>query len=201
MGRQALPVVDAPKQLTSHKSVSSLSSMTQDGQDDEPKAIKPTTTKQPTPPQAKPLEPSLTLLFSLFSKKDILALILPAICASLAAASIPPFMTIVIGDAYDVFSAYQSTPTPSQHDKVLLLKGMGLAAIEFVAMGGGALFLSGVMSALWTWVGEKNVMYLRRLVYDAVSSKDMEWYDIHTDEKASGDVAVGAGGLMTQFAS
>jgi len=110
-------------------------------------------------------------------------------------------MTVVVGDAYNVFSKYQSTQTPSANDKALLVQGIGLAALEFCAMGGGALVLSAVMSSLWNWAGEKNAMYLRRLVYDAVSSKDMEWYDKNADEKATGDVAVGAGGLMTQFAS
>jgi ATP-binding cassette, subfamily B (MDR/TAP), member 1 len=158
-----------------------------------------TTLSPPTP--YKPPKPSLQLLFTLFSKRDMVFLVLPAILAALAAASIPPFMTIVVGDAFDVFSAYQSTPTPTEHDKALLLKGLGLAAIEFCAMGGGALFLSGVMSALWIWVGEKNIMYIRRAVYDSVTSREMEWFDKNTDERGAGDNAVGAGGLMTQFAS
>jgi ATP-binding cassette subfamily B (MDR/TAP) protein 1 len=205
MGRPALAVntqvTQTQRQIVAHKSVSSLSSMTQDGVDElkTPTAIKAATS---TPaPVDKPLEPSLGLLFSLFTATDIFALILPAVLASLTAACIPPFMTIVVGDAYNVFSKYQSTPTPSAHDKTLLVEGVGLAAIEFCAMGGGALVLSAVMSSLWNWAGEKNAMYLRRLVYDAVSSKHMEWYDKNTDEKATGDVAVGAGGLMTQFAS
>jgi ATP-binding cassette subfamily B (MDR/TAP) protein 1 len=161
---------------------------------------KSTNTLSPPTPY-KPPKPSLQLLFTLFSKRDMVFLILPAILAALAAASIPPFMTIVVGDAFDVFSAYQSTPTPTEHDKALLLKGLGLAAIEFCAMGGGALFLSGVMSALWIWVGEKNIMYIRRAVYDSVTSREMEWFDKNTDERGAGDNAVGAGGLMTQFAS
>lgn len=143
-------------------------------------------------------QPSLSLLFSLFSKWDLFVLVLPATIAALAAASIPPFMTIVIGDAYDVFSRYQSTLAPNSSDHAALLQGIGLAALEFCAMGVGALFLSAVMSALWIWVGEKNVMYLRRLVYDSVAGREMEWYDRNTDDKEG---AVGAGGLMSQFAS
>lgn len=201
MGRPALAVntqlTQTQRQIVSHKSVSSLSSMTQDGVDE---LKTPTATKAVALTPA-PLKPSFGLLFSLFTTTDIFALILPAVLASLTAACIPPFMTIVVGDAYNVFSKYQSTPTPSAHDKTLLVEGIGLAAMEFCAMGGGALILSAVMSSLWNWAGEKNAMYLRRLVYDAVSSKTMEWYDKNADEKATGDVAVGAGGLMTQFAS
>ncbi|KIM24333.1 hypothetical protein M408DRAFT_27162 [Serendipita vermifera MAFF 305830] len=173
--------------------------------DSNDEADESTTKKQPPQTSAvvprnayKPPSPSLSLLFSLFSKKDLLALVLPATVAALAAATIPPFMTLVIGDAYDVFSKYQSTLTPNAQDNAALLTGIGLAALEFAAMGVGALFLSAVMSALWMWVGERNVMYLRRLVYDSVAGREMEWYDRNTDESTG---AVGAGGLMSQFAS
>ena len=109
-------------------------------------------------------------------------------------------MTLVIGDAYDVFSAYQSLPHPTASDNAALLKGIGLAALEFAAMGVGALFMSAVMSSLWIWVGEKNTMYLRRLVYDSVSGRDMEWFDRQMGGK-EGDSTASAGGLMSQFAS
>ncbi|PVG03933.1 P-loop containing nucleoside triphosphate hydrolase protein [Serendipita vermifera] len=216
LGQLTTPTVPAAAHTRARKSeVSSLSSMSQDSIDDAPKKLtkmttrasattttnipRPATTLSTTP--YKPPKASLQLLFTLFTKRDMFFLVLPAVLAALAAASIPPFMTIVVGDAFDVFSAYQSTPNPTQHDKDLLLKGLGLAAIEFCAMGGGALFLSGVMSALWIWVGEKNIMYIRRAVYDSVTGREMEWFDKNTDEKGAGDNAVGAGGLMTQFAS
>lgn len=113
-------------------------------------------------------------------------------------------MTLVIGDAYDVFSAYQTTLHPTSSDNAALLKGIGLAGLEFAAMGVGALFLSAVMSSMWIWVGEKNAMYLRRLVYDAVAGREMEWYDRNTADDeggTSGGGSAGAGGLMSQFAS
>jgi ATP-binding cassette subfamily B (MDR/TAP) protein 1 len=159
--------------------------------------------KQSAPPLSnyKPPQPSFWLLFSLFAKKDLFVLLLPAICAALAAASIPPFLTIVIGDAYDVFGAYQAVTNPTAEDHRLLLKGIGLASIEFCAISAGALVLSGVMSSLWIWVGEKNVMYIRRLVYDTVSSREMEWFDKNSSDDKAGGENVGAGGLMTQFAS
>ncbi|KAG8836175.1 hypothetical protein FRC17_009518 [Serendipita sp. 399] len=200
--------------------VSSLSSMSQDsisidGDPTSPNTLKkskqhhqqpahnpsgPTASTPATTTAYSAPKPSLQLLYSLFRKKDLFALVLPAFLTALAAAAIPPLMTIVVGDAYQVFSAYESTPNPTSHDKHLLIKGIGLAAIEFCVMGGCALLMSGVMSALWMWVGEKNVMYLRRHVYHAVSSRHMEWFDKNSDENASSD-AVGAGGLMSQFAS
>ena len=154
----------------------------------------------PSTPNPLPIHKPSTSLFSLFTKRDWLFLILPATLAAFAAASIPPFMTIVIGDAYDVFSAYQVTLHPTSSDNAALVKGIGLAALEFAAMGVGTLFLSAVMSSLWIWVGEKNVMYLRRLVYDSVAGREMEWYDRNTDDN-DGEGSVGAGGLMSQFAS
>ncbi|KAG8758544.1 hypothetical protein FRC14_007972 [Serendipita sp. 396] len=214
------PTSRAQAQAQQRKSpVSSLSSMSQDSISIDGDPTSPNTLKKPkhhnddkehqsaatvtapaTTTSYRAPKPSLQLLYSLFKKKDFFVLVLPAFIAALAAAAIPPFMTVVVGDAYQVFSAYESTPNPTSHDKYLLVKGVGLAALEFAAMGGGALFLSGVMSALWIWIGEKNVMYLRRHVYHAIAARKMEWFDKNSDENASGD-AVGAGGLMSQFAS
>ena len=56
--------------------------------------------------------------------------------------------------------------------------------------------LSSVTSSLWIWTGERNLLAVRKCVYNAVTRKDLVWFDTKTEE--SGDL--GAGGLMAKFA-
>ena len=44
-------------------------------------------------------------------------------------------------------------------------------------------------------------MRLRRLVYGAVASREMEWFDLGAGaDPGEGEESVGAGGLMAKFA-
>ncbi|KII91881.1 hypothetical protein PLICRDRAFT_104545 [Plicaturopsis crispa FD-325 SS-3] len=142
--------------------------------------------------------PSIRLLFSLVSRRHLLLLVLPAIITSMIAGGIAPFMTYVIGQNFDAFAAFPLS-NPSQQDKDALLQGVGLAALELLGLGVGALALSSITSSLWIWTGERNVMALRKRVYAAVTNKDMVWFD--TKMGAEGTVSAdGAGGLMAKFA-
>ncbi|KAG6899416.1 hypothetical protein C0993_010453 [Termitomyces sp. T159_Od127] len=155
----------------------------------------------PPPPPAKPLQPSLRLLFSLLSTRQCLLLLLPAVISSLVAGGIAPFMTYLIGQ---VFAAYAHYPLSgaTQDDKDRLLHQISLAAIELVALAVGALVLSSVTSCFWIWTGERNLLALRQRVYSAVTGKDMVWFDSKTgaDSESSNDQGpLGAGGLMAKF--
>ncbi|KAF9462182.1 P-loop containing nucleoside triphosphate hydrolase protein [Collybia nuda] len=156
-------------------------------------------------PQSPPLSPSIRLLFSLISRRHLLFLVLPAIVSSLIAGGIAPFMTFVIGQAFDAFAKFPLTPNPPQEAKDKLLRSVGLAALELVGLAVGSLALSSVTSCLWIWAGERNVMALRKRVYAAVTQKDMVWFDtkmgaegaIQSAEADQGPL--GAGGLMAKF--
>ncbi|KZT32575.1 hypothetical protein SISSUDRAFT_1133093 [Sistotremastrum suecicum HHB10207 ss-3] len=150
-----------------------------------------------------PPAPSIKLLFSFCSKRDLWLVLLPAIGTSVIAGGVAPFMTVVLGQGFDAFSSFPQTPNPPQSAKDTLLHNVGIAALELVALSVGALALSTVMSSLWILVGERNVLGLRRRVYEVVTGKDMEWFDLKMGgaEKENGDDAsTGAGGLMAQFA-
>ena len=151
--------------------------------------------------------PSIRLLFSLLSRRHIVCLLLSAILSSIVAGGIAPFMTFVIGQAFDAFARFPLTPNPSTQAKDDLLRGVGFAALELVGLAVGSLALSSVTSSLWIWTGEMNVMALRKAVYKFVTAKDMSWFDTHmgmtdgnkltrTDEN---DGPIGAGGLMAKF--
>ena len=170
--------------------------------------LRPTT---PTPTAAinilssyKPLQPSLTLLFSLMSRRDMLCLFLPAVVVSLISGGVAPFMTIAVGQAFDAFASFPLS-NPTQEDKDDLLRGVGISALTLLALAVAALVLSTITSSLWIATGEQNLRALRRRAYHVITNKDMVWYDkkMGSDDSVKTtdgeDGPIGAGGMMAQF--
>ncbi|KAL5520889.1 HST6 [Sanghuangporus sanghuang] len=154
-------------------------------------------------PEYSPPAPTIRLLFSLLSRRDLLVMVLPAILSSLVAGGIAPFMTLVVGSVFDQFSKFPLSGATDE-DRDELIKGVGIAASELVALAVGAIALGSVTSALWISTGERNVMRLRNGVYRAVSGRDMEWFDLkmgaeESDVHFEGEGPIGAGGLMAKF--
>ncbi|KAJ7271891.1 P-loop containing nucleoside triphosphate hydrolase protein [Mycena haematopus] len=149
--------------------------------------------------------PSIRLLFSQVSPRHRVLLLVPAILSSLVAGAIAPFMTLVIGQAFNAFASFPLTPNPPQSAKDTLLHAMAVAAFELIGLAVGSVALSSLMSSLWIWTGEHNVMALRKRVYAAVTQKDMVWFDTKmgaegTIQSAEDDQGpLGAGGLMAKF--
>jgi ATP-binding cassette, subfamily B (MDR/TAP), member 1 len=153
-----------------------------------------------------PPNPSISLLFSLLPRRDLLLLVLPAICFSMIAGGIAPFMTLTIGQSFDAFASFPLTPNPPESAKHKLLHGVGLAALQLVGLGVGALALTSLTSFLWVWTGERNVMALRKRVYAAVVRKHMVWFDTKMGAEGTvqsvdgeGEGPIGAGGMMAKF--
>ncbi|KAF9447986.1 P-loop containing nucleoside triphosphate hydrolase protein [Macrolepiota fuliginosa MF-IS2] len=147
---------------------------------------------QPAAPVSQPPAPSIRLLFSLLSRRHLLCLLLPAVCSSVVAGGVAPFMTYVIGQAFDAFALFPLGPNPPQVAKDALLQSVGLVAIELLGLAVGSLALGSVTSSLWIWTGERNAMALRKAVYRSVAKKDMVWFDTNLGEQE-------AGGLMARF--
>lgn len=153
----------------------------------------------PSLPQYSPPKPSTRILYAFCTRRDIIFLILPAAITSVLAGGMAPFMTQVVGQAFDAFSQFPLS-NPSQEAKHSLIRGVGFAALQLVGLAAGQLAFSSVQSSLWIWVGERNVMRLRKRVYDAVSTKSMTWYDLKLGgDTETGPEKLGAGGLMAKF--
>ncbi|KAJ7673984.1 P-loop containing nucleoside triphosphate hydrolase protein [Mycena polygramma] len=159
-----------------------------------------------TPAPRNTPQASIRLLFSQISARHCLLLLTPAILSSLVAGAIAPFMTLVIGQAFDAFAKFPLTPNPPRSAKDALLHAMAVSAFELIGLAVGSVVLSSLMSSLWIWTGEHNVMALRKRVYAAVTEKDMVWFD--TKMGAEGTIQtsqgeehglLGAGGLMAKF--
>ena len=151
------------------------------------------------------LSPSVLFLFSKLSTRHRFLLLLPAIVTSILSGGIAPFMTLVVGQAFNAFAQFPTTPNPPQSTKQTLLNNVGIAALELLALALGSFALASLTSSLWIWTGEYNVMALRKCVYSAVTKKDMVWFD--TKMGSEGTVQsmhdeqgpLGAGGLMSRF--
>ncbi|KAH9947813.1 P-loop containing nucleoside triphosphate hydrolase protein, partial [Amylocystis lapponica] len=156
-------------------------------------------------PECSAPQPSIPLLFSLVPRRDFYTIVLPAILSSVCAGGVAPFMTLVVGEAFDAFAKFPVTSDPSQAARNQLTHDVGITALELLGLAIGALALSSITSSLWIWTGERNLMALRKQVYAAVTRKDMVWFDTKMGAEDSvqsveGDGPVGAGGLMAKFA-
>ena len=148
-----------------------------------------------------PPRPSIRLLYSFCTKRDILILLLPAVGTSILAGAMAPFMTQVIGQAFDAFAQFPLTPNPPEQAKQDLLRNVGFASLELIGLAVGQLAFSSLMSSLWIWMGERNVMRIRKRVYYTITAKSMTWFDLKLggDIRSTLDEKVGAGGLMAKF--
>jgi ATP-binding cassette subfamily B (MDR/TAP) protein 1 len=144
------------------------------------------------------------MIFSLLPRRQLFLLLFPAIVASFIAGGIAPFMTRVVGQSFDAFSDFPLSPNPPEAARKALLRGVGQAALQLVALAFGALAMGAIMSSLWICLGENNALALRNHVYETVTNKDLEWFDRNMEvdlEDGDGDKgAIGAGGLMAKFA-
>lgn len=128
---------------------------------------------------------------------------LPAMLSSIVSGGVAPFMTFVIGQSFNAFAAFAvSEGTPA--DQASLSAGVGLACLELVGLAFGAFALSATTSALWIWVGERNVRAVRDVVYKSVVGKDMAWFDMGMGAENPTGVeqnngTLGAGSLMAKF--
>lgn len=179
--------------------------------------------KKPIGP-APLFKPSIALLFSLSTKNDKLTLLLPAMIFSIAAGVVPPLMTFVLGEAFDLFTAYQtalsyqSTLPKSLQDMQNansdLKNGMIKVAIALIILGILAVVLTTAALWLWVWHGERVAKRLRYTVFVGVSKKPMAWFDLgmgkrigeaagtsgseQDDESTTGENE-SSGGLMGRF--
>ncbi|KAF9495161.1 P-loop containing nucleoside triphosphate hydrolase protein [Pleurotus eryngii] len=147
-------------------------------------------------PLTPTIQPSLKLLFSLLTRRQLLVFLLPAVIFAIISGGIAPFMTYVVGQAFDAFAKFPIS-LPTQQDKDNLLNGVGLAALQLLGLALASVALSSITSSLWIWTGEQNAMALRKKVYDEVVAKDMDWFDTKMGGDEQGPV--GAGGLMAKF--
>ena len=152
-----------------------------------------------------PVKPTFRGLFTLSQPSDYVFRLLPAILVSIAASLIQPYMSIVIGNTFAVFTAYPVDPqTATSADRSALVSGIRHTTIQLVVAGGIAAVLNYAKAALWILHGEGLVDRLREAIYEGTQRKGMDWFDTGMGMKEDAGVgekgeSVGAGGLMAKF--
>jgi len=151
-----------------------------------------------------PPTPSVKLLFSLLSRRDLYLFLLPAFVLSVVAGGVAPFMTLVLGNVFQEFAKFARIESPSSDDRSKLKHDIAISALELLALAAGALALSSLTSFLWILTGERNSMMIRQKVYASVSNREMTWFDTkmgaEDGSQSEGEGSTGAGGLMAKFA-
>jgi ATP-binding cassette subfamily B (MDR/TAP) protein 1 len=155
-----------------------------------------------SPQRVVPIAPTFRGLFYFTRPKDYLVCFLPALACSITAALVQPFMSKIIGEAFDVFVRFPlDARGATSADKDALMKGITTTTIELVGAGAAALVLNYAKGALWARHGEMVVDRLRKAVFDGVQEKGMTWFDMgmgmREEDQEEGET-VGAGGLMAK---
>lgn len=151
-------------------------------------------------PPLPPLPLSWTRLYSVASPRERLWCLVPAIIFTLAAAMVGPYMTTLMGSAFSELAMFWISQRTSE-DKDKMIKFVRGVILKIVVIALANVGFTYAKNALWVTYGELTTNRLRRMVYDGVQEKPMEWYDFgmgtaEADEKG----AVGAAGLMGKFA-
>ncbi|KZO99159.1 P-loop containing nucleoside triphosphate hydrolase protein [Calocera viscosa TUFC12733] len=144
----------------------------------------------------KPPRPTTILLFSALSRRDVWTLLVPAVCISIALGGCAPFMTQVIGEAFDAFANFPVSGA-SADDARTLFYSVGITSAEFGALAVGVMAVSCAGSSLWVRVSERVCRTVRERVFVSVVGREMEWFDMQVS-KEGGDG--NAGGMQTKFA-
>lgn len=164
---------------------------------------------QPLPPTYKP---SVSTLFCLSSRKELLTLTLPGVIISCGSSLLQPYLTMVLGRAFDSFSTFiaartaagdnaellQAAKTHFKHQQlVIFVTLLILAALTVIS--------SAVSLMFWNMNAEFIVRRLRRRVYSEVTKKKLEWFDkgMGLTQEEAGQETEGEGssaGLAGRFA-
>lgn len=151
-------------------------------------------------PPIPPLRPSWVRLYTVASRRERLWCLLPATVFALAAAMIAPYMTTLMGEAFSGLAQYWISAR-AQEDKDAMMKIERAVVLKIVIIALASTGFTYAKNALWVAYGELTANRLRRMVFDGVQEKPMEWYDLGMGTAEPDQTgAVGAAGLMGKFA-
>ncbi|EJU01500.1 P-loop containing nucleoside triphosphate hydrolase protein [Dacryopinax primogenitus] len=155
----------------------------------------PTAVLPPAYTDYKRPRPTTALLFSALSTKDKCTLLFPAICISLVLGGSAPFMTQVIGEAFDAFANFPVTGATSA-DASTLFRSVGITSAELGGLAVGVMAVSCTGSSLWVRCSERVCRTIRERVFVSVVGREMQWFDMQATQEG-GDI--NAGGMQAKF--
>jgi ATP-binding cassette subfamily B (MDR/TAP) protein 1 len=142
-----------------------------------------------TSDEQPPLRPTLRLMLSLSTRRELILYPAPALALSLFCGLLPPYITTVLGDAFNVFAVYvavqtqTSSPTALAPARARLLGDMLTVMIKLLVLAAITLIANIAALTLWSCFGETVSRHLRRHVYLGVSGMPLEWFDTGMGKK------------------
>ncbi|ETS62367.1 hypothetical protein PaG_03452 [Moesziomyces aphidis] len=155
-------------------------------------------------------KPSLRLLFSFLSRRDVVLLLLPAVASSIAVGMVPTAMSKVVGHAFDAFTSYgRDSATAAPHaaaevNRHFINRILG-SVYALLGLAAAMLVISTLSVSAWICLGERAAARVRFAVFHSVIAKKMAWYDtgmgLTSDDQDEGEqVEMSPAGLMTKVA-
>ncbi|KAL9940627.1 hypothetical protein V8E36_000115 [Tilletia maclaganii] len=148
------------------------------------------------------ITPSLHVLLQTASYRDLAFIGIPAAILSILTGLIPPALTHILREAFNAFAIFNPTglPVTSIPDgaKADLKRSIGTVFWQLGALAAAAVLLNFLAASVWTWLGERTASRARMECYEAVSAKDIAWFDKGTgtaEEKGRS----GSAGMATTF--
>lgn len=125
------------------------------------------------PAQRLPLKPSLKLLFSLSSKRELWLFVFPSVVGSIATAILTPWMTIIMGRAMNSYTRFYESGDRSRlmHEQLVIFVTLLITAAVIVASHAFVLML-------WNVHAEYVARRLRIKMFNELSEKSLEWFDL-----------------------
>ena len=119
----------------------------------------------------------------------------------MTAALVQPYMSLVVGEAFNAFVQYPLDNLATEVQRQSLKNGIQETTEKLAITGAAAVVLNYAKGALWARHGEHLTTRLRHAVYISVQGKSMEWFDLGMGMKseAKDSESIGAGGLMAKF--
>ncbi|CBQ69254.1 related to STE6-ABC transporter [Sporisorium reilianum SRZ2] len=153
-----------------------------------------------------PTKPSIRLLFSFLTPRDVVLLLLPAILCSVVVGMVPTVMSKVVGKAFDAFSSYNPTSQPaaiiSAATNHHFLHKILSTVYVLLALSAVTFCISTVSVSAWICLAERTAARVRTAVFASVMAKKTGWFDtgmgLRSDD--ADQVEISPAGLMTKVA-
>lgn len=142
-----------------------------------------------------PLKPSIKLMYSLSTRKEMWVYVYPSILCSIAVALLQPWLTIIIGRAMSSYTRFYASG-----DRSRLMSEQLEIFITLLITAAVIVIAHAFQLMLWNVNAEHIARHLRLKVFNEVTEKKLEWFDLgmgsaevpDAQQSKTGDASAGA---------
>ncbi|KAK5226426.1 ATP-dependent permease [Exophiala xenobiotica] len=116
-----------------------------------------------------------------FTKASHLPVFIPGLLLSVAAGLLQPAMAIFFGKFFNAFSSYVS----GDIDESTFVDRTSGSIYALLGIGASTLLLKGGVFIFWLNFGELQAQCIRKVLFESLLSRDIEWFDAQTTGMAA----------------